>query len=316
MILICGIPSDGPIRLLIDAAAIAGVEHLVLNQRESHFIDLRLDLRAGIPVDGALRLRHRTWPLSSFSGVFLRMMDWQALPENRGTHSPHPENVWRSFLLHDALIQWIEMTPCRVMNRSSAMGSNSSKPYQMQIIEQSGFKVPPTLITTEPPLVREFLKRHKKVIFKSISGTRSIVRTLADVKLLQLKRIRLLPTQFQAFVPGTDVRVHITGDEVFATEMRSQAIDYRYPSSEKEEVEMADITLPDKIRAQCLKLSRRLKLPLAGIDLKVTPSGEYFCFEVNPMPAYSYFQEGSGQDIAGGIVRYLAGNDTAADTAV
>ena len=72
MILIIGIPSDGPTRLVIDAAEATGVEHLVLNQRESQFIDLRIDLRRGASVDGVLRLRHLDWRLSrsraSFSG--------------------------------------------------------------------------------------------------------------------------------------------------------------------------------------------------------------------------------------------------------
>ncbi len=312
MILIVGIPSDGPTRLVIDAAEAAGVEYLVLNQRESHFVDLRVDLRRGAPVDGTLRLRHRDWPLSAFSGIFLRMMEWQELPENRGTPSPDPDGIRRSGLLHDALIQWTEMTPCRVMNRCSAMGSNASKPYQAQIIEQTGFLTPPTLITSDPARVREFLQRYRHVVFKSISGARSIVKTLSDVRLLHLDRVRMLPTQFQAFVPGTNIRVHVTGDEVFATEMRSAAIDYRYPASDGEEVEMAAVTLPEEIETRCLDLSHRLDLPLAGVDLKVTREGEYYCFEVNPMPAYSYFQEGSGQEIAGGIVRYLAGGDPAA----
>ena len=240
------------------------------------------------------------------------MMDWQDLPENRGTPSPDPDGIRRSCLLHDALVQWTDIAPCRVMNRCSAMGSNASKPYQAQIIEKTGFMIPPTLITSDPRMVREFLQRYRHVVFKSISGARSIVKTLSDVRLLHLDRVRMLPTQFQAFVPGTNIRVHVTGDEVFATEMRSAAIDYRYPSSAGEEVEMAAVTLPEEIEMRCLDLSLDLDLPLAGIDLKVTRGGEYYCFEVNPMPAYSYFQEGSGQEIAGGIVRYLAGGDPAA----
>ncbi|KAF5054541.1 Ribosomal protein S6--L-glutamate ligase [anaerobic digester metagenome] len=311
MILVCGIPSDGPTRLVIDAAEAAGVDHVVLNQRESRSIGLRIDVRRGRRIDGTLSLCGRDWPLSGFSGVFLRLMDWQDLPENRVGLAADPGGVRRSGLLHDALIQWTEMTGCRVMNRCSAMGSNASKPYQAQFIQAAGFLTPPTLITSDPGLVKKFLRTHGQVVFKSISGTRSIVQTLSDVKLLHLDRVRLLPTQFQAFVPGTNVRVHVTGREVFATEMRTEAVDYRYPSSEGEGVEMVPVQLPDEVEARCRTLAERLDLPLAGVDLKVTPTGEYFCFEVNPMPAYSFFQEGSGQEIAGGIVRYLVGGDAA-----
>ena len=31
-------------------------------------------------------------------------------------------------------------------------------------------------------------------------------------------------------------------------------------------------------------------LEFAGIDLKVTPDNEVYCFEVNPCPAFSYYE--------------------------
>jgi D-alanine-D-alanine ligase-like ATP-grasp enzyme len=44
---------------------------------------------------------------------------------------------------------------------------------------------------------------------------------------------------------------------------------------------------------------------VAGIDLRRTPSGEWYCFEVNPSPAYSWFDL-DGR-IATAIARFLAG---------
>jgi glutathione synthase/RimK-type ligase-like ATP-grasp enzyme len=130
---------------------------------------------------------------------------------------------------------------------------------------------------------------------------------LTGAKLNELDKVRYLPTQFQAFVPGTNIRVHIVGSEVFATEIRSDATDYRYASRDGLDVEMTPIDLPPVIAARCVSLSRVLDLPLCGIDLKCTPDGEYYCFEVNPSPAYSYYQESTGQDMATAIVKYLSG---------
>jgi D-alanine-D-alanine ligase-like ATP-grasp enzyme len=45
----------------------------------------------------------------------------------------------------------------------------------------------------------------------------------------------------------------------------------------------------------------------AGLDLKVTPEGEVFCFEVNPSPGFSYFEQATGQPIARAVARHLAG---------
>jgi len=42
------------------------------------------------------------------------------------------------------------------------------------------------------------------------------------------------------------------------------------------------------------------------IDLKRTRDGTFFCFGLNPSPAYSYYQEHTGQPIAEPIVGLLA----------
>ena len=70
---------------------------------------------------------------------------------------------------------------------------------------------------------------------------------------------------------------------------------------------MAAVTLPDDVAAKCLALSQRLALPFCGIDLKRTADGRYYCFEVNPSPAYSYYEAQTRQPIARALACYLAG---------
>ena len=306
MILLCGIPSEPPLRLVIEAAERLGAPYVLFNQREAQSAEIHLAVKGG-RVEGTVRIRETDWSLQAFSGVYVRLMDYQDLPENkpRGRTPAEPCGVYKSELFHSTLAEWLEMTPCRVMNRNRAMSSNGSKPYQAQFITRAGFHTPTTLITNNPEEVRNFLRIHRRVIYKSISSVRSIVKILSDVKLNELGKVRHLPTQFQAFVPGTNVRVHVVGDEVFATEIRTQAIDYRYAGDEGLDADMVPVTLPPEVAARCLSLSRTLELPLCGIDLKLTPDGDYYCFEVNPSPAYSYYQECSGQDIATAIVKYL-----------
>jgi glutathione synthase/RimK-type ligase-like ATP-grasp enzyme len=162
------------------------------------------------------------------------------------------------------------------------------------------------LITNSPDEVREFLFEHGRVIYKSTSSIRSIVRELEGCDLDKLDRVRNLPTQFQAFVPGTNIRVHVVGQDVFATRIESESTDYRYAGRDGNDVTMRAVELPTEIRERCVELSRTLDLPLCGIDLKLTPDGSYYCFEVNPSPAYTYYEEQTGQPIAEAIVSYLA----------
>ncbi len=89
-------------------------------------------------------------------------------------------------LLDDALLTWAELAPARVLNRPSAMAANNSKPFQAAQLRAAGFAVPDTLITTDPESARGFIDLHETVIYKSISGTRSIV---AEVDRNELGRL-------------------------------------------------------------------------------------------------------------------------------
>jgi len=306
MILLCGIPSEPPLRLVIEAAEGLGIPYILFNQRETQYSDIHLEVKDG-HMDGTIRIKETDWPLLGFSGVYVRMMDYQDLPENKthGRTLADQNSLCKSQLFHSTLAEWLEMTECRVLNRNRAMSSNMSKPYQAQFILRSGFRTPATIITNDPEEVGNFLRLHRRVIYKSISSVRSIVKLLSDVKVNELRKVRHLPTQFQAFIEGTNVRVHVIGNTVFATEIHTEAVDYRYASQEEYDVKMIPVDLPQEIVARCLNLSRCLELPLCGIDLKRTSEGDFFCFEVNPSPAYSYYQEIGGQDIATAIVKHL-----------
>jgi glutathione synthase/RimK-type ligase-like ATP-grasp enzyme len=309
MILICGIPTEPPLARAIAAAEALGLEHVVLNQRHVHFDDLVLDVRGGAPT-GSLWMWEREYPLERFSGVYTRLIDNRDIPENTpSAHSiPDATRVARAAFLHTVFNDWLEIAECAVLNRTSAMASNASKPFQAQLIIQTGLRTPETLISNDPDEIRAFRRSHGRVIYKSTSSVRSIVRELTpELSDESLDRVHGLPTQFQEFIDGHNVRVHVVGDSVFASEVATTAIDYRYAHQDNVDVAMTAVELPARVADQCRALSRLLDLPLCGIDLKRTADGTFFCFEVNPSPAYSYFQEHTGQPIAEAIVRLLAG---------
>lgn len=209
----------------------------------------------------------------------------------------------------ETLSRWYEIAPARVVNRTAAMGSNFSKPYQAQLIRVQGLATPETLITNDPDLVREFHARHGRVIYKSISGVRSIVKSLEPGDFHRLEQIRWCPTQFQEFVEGNDIRVHVVDSKVFATIILSEATDYRYAHRQGREAELQPFDLPEELAKKCIRLARALALPFAGIDLKITPDRRVYCFEVNPSPAFSYYESHTGQPIARAVAEYLAGVD-------
>lgn len=306
MILLCGIPSEEPVARAIAAAERTGVPHLVLNQRQVEEWSLALELEGG-RLSGMLSGPGGEWGIGEFDGVYARLIEPRTLPDLG--EPPDGAMLARAQALFQALLAWLEVAPCRVVNRLGPSASNVSKPYQAQRILECGLAVPPTLVTNDPAEVRRFAAEHGRVIYKSVSATRSIVRELAGARIKDLERVRHLPTQFQALIPGDDVRVHVVGDAVHATEVVSAATDYRYASRDSEDVEMRPFELPPDVEASCLALSRALELPLCGIDLRRDPEGHWVCFEANSSPAYSFYEDQTGQPIGAALVSYLSGGD-------
>ncbi|MGA8200064.1 MAG: ATP-grasp domain-containing protein [Candidatus Sulfotelmatobacter sp.] len=305
MILVCGIPSETPLRMVTSNLEKIGAQFILLNQREFPNCQLWFEVKGG-EITGELQVAERTCQLQEFTAVYPRLMDDRFLPE---LSDEPPDSSLRKHCrsFHDTLMRWMEIAPALVINRCAPMASNSSKPYQAQLIREHGFLVPETLITNDPDLVREFRAKHGRVIYKSISAVRSIVQELSDEDEERLDRIRWCPTQFQAFVEGTNLRVHTVGGEAFATAVRSEATDYRYAARQAgEPAELREVMLSSELSEKCLRLSQALELEFAGIDLKVTPQDDVYCFEVNPSPAFSYYEANTGQPISAAVARRLA----------
>jgi glutathione synthase/RimK-type ligase-like ATP-grasp enzyme len=186
------------------------------------------------------------------------------------------------------------------------MASNQSKPHQLALIHAQGFRVPETLLTTDAAEVEAFWERHGEIIYKSMSGVRSIVSRFTPEHRARFGDLAHSPTQFQQWIQGHDVRVHVAGEEVFACDVDSSAIDYRYPRSEGEAPRIAPCCLPGELASRCRRLAASLGLDLAGIDLRRTPEGEWYCFEVNSSPAFTFYAEATGQPMDDAVARLLA----------
>lgn len=241
--------------------------------------------------------------IEAISGAYVRFLG----PEGRVPASGLPEAQARELQLEadTALMFALDDLPCAVVNRMGGGMSNNSKPHQAQLIARAGLQVPPTLVTTDPAAVAAFRAEHGELIYKSASGVRSIVRRLDAGHAARLSLLRNGPAQFQAFIPGCNVRVHTVGEQLFATRVRSEATDYRYASREGASVEMEPAELPAEVAAACRRVARDLGLLHAGIDLKETPDGAWYCFEVNPCPGFVYYERNTGQPISLALAELL-----------
>ncbi|MBR0799472.1 hypothetical protein JQ615_29265 [Bradyrhizobium jicamae] len=202
----------------------------------------------------------------------------------------------------------VDTLPCPVVNPVIAGMSNSSKPHQAMLIRACGFPVPATLITNDPAAALAFAAEHDDdVIYKSISGVRSIVRRFGSRQAERLPLLRHGPAQFQQRIRGADIRVHVVADRTFATRIETPSIDYRYAAGDGQPIVMRPTELPCEVERRCIALTKQLGLLFAGIDLKETRDGEYFCFEANPSPGFLFFERATGQPISTALAHLLAG---------
>lgn len=299
MIVLCGIPTEGPLRRVAEELERIGADYVLLNQRRFCDWELLVDDDGH---HGLLRIGCATIPLGEVRSVYLRPMDHRVLPEYDGDSE-------RCERRHHDLYEWFETTRALCVNRPSLQASNASKPFQAQNIAAAGLRVPETLITDDPAAVLEFRERVGPIIYKSTSGTRSIVRTLEDADLPRLQHVSTCPVQFQQRIEGFDVRVHRAGGALHATAVRTRAVDYRY--AEDDDVQLEAYELGDDLAERCLAVCDGLGLPLAGIDLRIDDDGVAHCFEVNPSPVFTFYEQYTDQPIGAAVARLLA--DAGAD---
>ncbi len=275
---------------------------LIDTSRFPHKADLNYSIEKGV-MDGTISYGSQCVRLSDIRSIYVRDVgsyEWFSHFNENG------EQIDPAYYTScSSLIALAETLPVLVANRQSASISNFSKPYQQLLIAKHGFKVPQTLVTTIPEEAYNFYHEYQgRVIYKSVSSQRSIVQQMKPTDLERIQQVRYCPVQFQEYVTGVDIRVHTVGNRIFATEIISDVTDYRYVDDSSQRT-MRPVNLPTDVEERCLRLSHELGLVFSGIDLRKTPEGEYYCFEVNTSPGFTFYQTKTGQLIGDAFIELL-----------
>src|SRR5215475_319603 len=169
LILLWGVESDGPLAAVLQELQSLGVPTGVIDQR--HVLSTEVDLEVGSGVSGAVLTPQGRIDLAAVTAFYLRPYDSRCLPmiAREGPNSA----AWRhALMVDDILSSWSQITSALVVNPLGAMAGNGSKPYQLRQIRSFGFRVPETLVTTDPNMAYAFWQQHRTVIYKSVSAVR------------------------------------------------------------------------------------------------------------------------------------------------
>ena len=177
MIVLWGVPGDGPLDAVCAHLSNLGADFFSFDQRLGAHSSATVRIeQSNLVLEIDRPGRAGRLDFKKVNAAYLRPVETErALPPD-ARHDP--EARMRAADVDRALIAWADLTNALAVNPPAAMAANNSKPYQLGLIKRYGFEVHETLVTTDPEAVRVFAGRHGRVIYKSVSGTRSIVNIL------------------------------------------------------------------------------------------------------------------------------------------
>ena len=280
-------------------------EQLHLRSVDVHYFDIR-DFPQKIqisynPIDGSgsLLLANGTrCPLDEIHSIYWRNY-------NRVQGSDLDNQDWSHITQNDSrsLAESIIMgLDTKWVNGWDGFKLHQRKPYALNLVARTGVRVPHTLCSNDPKLLKEFQVQHNNLIFKPIQG--GVHTEKLDPNMLtdeNLSSLALSPITFQEEIKGTNIRAFVAGDQVLGCEVRTNELDFR----DDPRPEILPAELPDNIKEQSVKIARTLHLNWTGIDYRLTDDGEYVYLEANPSPMFMGFERHSGVPLSKALIDLL-----------
>jgi glutathione synthase/RimK-type ligase-like ATP-grasp enzyme len=198
----------------------------------------------------------------------------------------------------------------RWVSQPSATLYASNKLNQLATAHRCGMRIPDTIVTQSPSVVREFWERHqRRIIVKPVVGTFGPMVCTQFVREEHFRAddsIRSAPAIYQEYIPGTShIRLNCFGDRSYAGLIESEDLDWR-PNLN---VPISRWPVPDSLHRLIRKILDQLGLAMGIIDLKQTPEGEFVWLEVNPQGQFLFLEGLTGEPLTEHFADYLTDFD-------
>ena len=244
----------------------------------------------------------------------VRSVYWRTATRTRAAHGLRRDaHAFAEDEARRALECMLRSLPCPVINSPAAVAAHRLKPLQTTQVAALGVPTPETLITSSPAALRAFVAAQPRgVIVKPVGGG-AYVRKLVPADLKRTASIRACPMQYQAYIPGEDLRVYVIGEHMFAAAVVTSDPDHIDFRTDPTHHSVA-CTLDPVDELRCLRLTRALGLAFTGIDFRRTPAGELVFLEANPSPMFLRFAADTGHPLTRALIDLLlaAGAERAA----
>lgn len=200
-----------------------------------------------------------------------------------------------------ALNCWFYYSATRWVNGLEAVRYHQCKPAQLHQASQLGALIPQTWIGNNVHAASAFSKKLTAPIVKPVHGGDTASRLESDDESNIATRLTRSPATLQAFIPGTNIRTYVIGNEVFHFLLNTSCIDFRADNQVEPEI----TTAPAELTRLATKLCRALGMHWCAIDWRLTPDKQYYFLEANPCPYFLYVEQVTGVDITRALIAAL-----------
>ncbi|MEV5681530.1 ATP-grasp ribosomal peptide maturase [Streptomyces sp. NPDC052179] len=188
---------------------------------------------------------------------------------------------------------------CLYVNHPHRIGDAEFKPSGLAAAVDSGFLVPPTLVTSDPDSARTFVKRHGPVIYKPLSAPLYRIDGVScTVKVQEVTADELDESVagtvhlFQRRIDKTaDVRVTVIGDQVFCVRIGSDLLDWRTDYSR---LTYSVVPPPPGITEALQAYLDHFRLVFGAFDFCVDQEGRWWFLECNSSGQWAWMEPETG----------------------
>ena len=200
-----------------------------------------------------------------------------------------------------------------VINSSRSIIDTRDKWRSLLKLMMNGVRVPPTIVTENPFVAKDFVEKTGKAVFKPLIGSLGLGSTLIEDpdiayhisrSLLSLR----LPSYFQEYIekPGYDLRIFVVGGRVIGAMKRVTSGGWKTNIAQGARgVKVTEKEYPDEFQT-AIRTAEILGLEYTGIDIIIDKkTGDHYVIEANAFPLWRGLKEATGIDPAKSIISYL-----------
>jgi glutathione synthase/RimK-type ligase-like ATP-grasp enzyme len=183
---------------------------------------------------------------------------------------------------------------------------SENKLVQLRAAQQAGIRIPATLISQDPELIRDFCAAHPGAIVKSVTATRgtpfAVTSRVTPALLERDEILSLSPSIYQECVPGVrHLRISLFGDRCDGALIEAEELDWRLDLTVPFRPYLLDSELEQRLRA----VLRELGLVMGIFDVKLTDEGSPVFLEVNAQGQFLFVEALCGIPLADAFAEFL-----------